>query len=140
MRKTFSVLLLLVFFLSFYSFCSLEQAGALQPKFRPSYLFFDKDNNSTVNVASNKIFKLSLDSNPTTGYDWSIFGLDKKAFKVVDSGFQAPNIKLVGAGGVRWWKIKVLKEGKHNLELLYYRPWEGRDKSVKKYTLQILVK
>lgn len=136
LKKT--VVLALIFFLCYLG--CVAPAFGVSAKPAPAYCFFAKDNNATVNVALNKIFKLSLQSNPTTGYDWFIVDLDHKAFKIVGSGFLASKTKLVGAAGVRWWKVKALKKGKHSLALLYYRPWEGSDKAASKYTLNIIVK
>ncbi len=102
-------------------------------------LFSKADNSKTVTVTDGKIFRLELASNPTTGFDWHLEGLDTKSLKVVSSGFNPPKSNLVGAGGTAWWEIQPLKSGKHPIHLLYYRVWEGKEKSVDQYTLQLNV-
>ena len=105
---------------------------------RPT-IFGKTDNGKTLTLATGKTFRLELASNPTTGFDWHLEGLDTKSFMVVSSGFNPPNTKLVGAGGIDWWEIKALKPGQHKIRLLYYRIWEGKGKAVDQYTLQLKI-
>lgn len=118
--RTFAVILLL--------FCLTFSASA-------TAIYQKKDSGKKLNVIMGNSFKIKLPSNPTTGFDWHFEGLDAKSFMVVSSGFNPPNTKLVGAGGVDWWEIKALKPGQHKIRLLYYRVWEGKGKAVDKYQL-----
>jgi inhibitor of cysteine peptidase len=102
-------------------------------------IYQKKDSGKTFNTIAGNSFRIELASNPTTGFDWHFEGLDAKSFKIVSSGFIPPDAKLVGAGGTDFWEIKPLKAGRHSIQLLYYRIWEGKSKAVDRYTLQLNV-
>ena len=70
-------------------------------------------------------FKVSLQSNPTTGYQWKwAQAPDKKLLKLLGHEYKRPGSKLMGAGGNEVWTFKALAEGRATLELNYVRPWE----------------
>src|ERR1035438_7231850 len=78
-----------------------------------------------IAVTVGQEFKISLQSNPSTGYLWHFAKPpDAKFLKLVSTKYQAPESKLVGAGGSGVWTFKALAEGKTALELNYQRPWE----------------
>ncbi len=85
-------------------------------------------------------FRIELESNPTTGYNWYIADMDESYFKVRSSGYQAQKTGLVGSGGVSYWEILPLKQGIKAIRLLYYRPWEGKDKAVDEYRLIVVIR
>jgi inhibitor of cysteine peptidase len=92
-------------------FSWLLNAGAAEPK--------------PIDVRAGQEFKITLQSNPTTGYLWRFAKPpDEKFLKLVSTKYQAPESKLVGAGGSEVWTFKALAEGKTTLELNYQRPWE----------------
>ena len=91
-------------------------------------------------VEKGKPFKIELEANPTTGYNWHITEIDENYFKVRSSGYQAEATGRIGSGGKSYWNIIPLKEGISTIRLLYYRVWEGKDKAVDKFTVRIVIK
>lgn len=84
-------------------------------------------NGQTLKVTAGETFVLSLDSNPTTGYDWSVAASwDEKVLNLLDKGYQqSGNSQLMGQGGKSYWKFKALQAGTTDLKLVYARPWES---------------
>lgn len=69
---------------------------------------------------------ISLESNPTTGYSWSLYskntrntivGIEELPYKADDTG-------LIGSGGTQSWKITGKKRGIAHIRFDYKRPWE----------------
>lgn len=84
---------------------------------------FSKENKFKVKVGDT--FKIELESNATTGYQWQLAkSLNEKIVKLVSSKYILPSSNLVGAGGTEVWTFKGIKEGKTKISLKYVRPWE----------------
>jgi inhibitor of cysteine peptidase len=68
--------------------------------------------------------KISLDSNPTTGYRWAIDGtLPSQVEQVGESNYAAQS-KAIGAGGVEVWTFVGKSAGVGTLKLKYWRSFE----------------
>ena len=102
--------------------------------------FRDRHRGKLYFVKKEKPFRIELDSNPTTGYNWYISDMDESYFKVRSSGYQAARNGLIGTGGKSYWEIIPLKEGVKTIRLLYYRPWEGKGKAVDEYKLMVMIR
>ncbi len=80
-----------------------------------------------------KQFIVSLKSNPTTGFQWSVVSYDKDRFKLLDSSYERSKTHLMGAGGYMKFSFS-LKEGKRYpehtvIKFKYSRPWETKGES-----------
>lgn len=77
-------------------------------------------------------FSFSLDSNPSTGFQWSVNSYDKNQLQLISSEYQAKKPVLIGSGGKQIFKFKVLNPSSNlntKIELSYARSW---DKSASK--------
>ena len=74
-----------------------------------------------------KIFSFSLDSNPTTGFQWVAKDFDKNKLKFIKKFYQAQDTNLIGSGGKETFIFKVLNP-QYKLDtrvrLSYERSWE----------------
>ena len=82
----------------------------------------EKNLPESVSMKVGETVKMTLESNPTTGYQWTA---------KVDSGFMTivkedyvSSSKLLGAGGVQEFEFKALNAGKTNITMDYGRSWE----------------
>jgi inhibitor of cysteine peptidase len=74
-----------------------------------------------------KIFSFSLDSNPTTGYQWIVKDFDKTKLKFIKKEYQTQNTKLIGSGGKETFIFKILNPQTQldtRIRLSYERSWE----------------
>ncbi len=70
-------------------------------------------------------FSVFLDSNPTTGYRWQLGNpLDEAVLQLVGTEYEAPQSKLLGAGGKEKWTFRAVGRGVTSITLEYVRPWE----------------
>lgn len=79
-----------------------------------------------LNTKLNEHFKITLDSNPSTGYGW-YYDYDPEYLQLVDEYF-IPNTDdplMVGSGGKSVFVFKALKIGETDLTMKYLRPWEN---------------
>lgn len=86
-----------------------------------------RDASKPVHVNAGQTFKLTLKSNPTTGYSWDLTSpLDESIIRFVGKEYQPDKsaIKLVGAGGVEIWTFKAVGKGEALIDMKYVRPWE----------------
>ena len=97
----------------------------------------------TVNVdSSNPQFVVTLASNPTTGYQWTVTQYDKRLFKLLGSHFDAPRTRMLGAGGQMNFNFALIKGKKYpvssQMVFTYARPWEHNNGTVQSVTLNFL--
>ena len=87
-------------------------------------------------------FTVALESNPTTGYGWTLDGKEDGTVvrKVGDEYIgNAHPPGMVGVGGTERWKFQAEKKGKTALRFIYRRPWEKDVAPARERTIQVLV-
>ena len=94
-----------------------------------------------ITVTVGQEFKISLQYNASTGYQWE-FGKppDENFLKLLGTEYKRLESKLVGAGGDEIWTFKALAKGKTQLELNYVRPWEKGSPPAQRTNFVIVIK
>jgi inhibitor of cysteine peptidase len=94
-----------------------------------------------IMVTVGQEFKISLQYNTSTGYQWQ-FGKppDEKFLKLLGTEYKRPASKLLGAGGDEIWAFKAVAKGKTRLELNYVRPWETGSPPAQRTNFVIIIK
>ncbi len=85
----------------------------------------------------NKEFILTLDSNPTTGYNWEA-QFDKNILELKEKTFEPSPTGLIGAGGKEKFVFIPVKTGETTIKLMYKRPWEDKPIEEKKFRFKII--
>jgi inhibitor of cysteine peptidase len=94
-----------------------------------------------IEIASNGVFTVTLESNQTTGYSWELKEIgDTSILQKTSNEYIAPDTNLVGAGGQEVWTFKALKAGETTLTMEYSQPWERGDKANKTFSITVIVK
>jgi len=85
----------------------------------------------TMTIKVNKTqseFLITLPSNPTTGYQWTVVSFDKSLFTLKTSQFLPPKTKLIGAGGQMQFNFALIAGKTYpastRMKFKYRRPWE----------------
>lgn len=78
---------------------------------------------------SSPSFSVILQSNPTTGYSWSLKSYDNVLVHPISRKFYPSKSGLVGAGGYEKWVFSVKPAGfvvpqTTSITLIYARPWD----------------
>jgi len=98
--------------------------------------------NQTTEVAIGDTLTVTLESNPTTGFEWMLVGItDETVLEEEGHEFVTPEAEAPpGTGGEEVWTFKALKEGKSTIGMEYRRPWEEGVEPDKVFALIVVVK
>jgi inhibitor of cysteine peptidase len=78
-----------------------------------------------LEVPLNSQFTLTLDANPSTGYQWQLSeSLDEDVLKLEGKEYSSPATDVLGAGGKETWTFSAVGQGTAGISLEYARPWE----------------
>jgi len=81
----------------------------------------------SIQVDAGEEFQVALDSNPTTGYDWSITtDPDPKVVEQKGSSFVAPKSDLYGAPGKQVYTFNGVATGKTDITFENRQPWDKK--------------
>ncbi len=95
-----------------------------------------------ITAKSGENFSITMESNPTTGYSWSIEEPLPEILQKVSNEYKPYNTSgnIVGSGGHEIWTFKAIAKGNTALTFQYSRPWEKDVPPIKKETYKINVK
>jgi len=83
---------------------------------------------------------VTLDSNATTGFSWSVAGIsDETVVDEVSNEYQAPDSELMGAGGQEVWTFEAVDEGTSTIEMQYSRSWETEVEPAETFIVTVVV-
>ena len=73
----------------------------------------DSVNSGALRIKVGDTFIIALESNPTTGYSWSLAESDPNIVKKVSNVYEPQNVSpgIVGSGGTEIWTFKAIGEG-----------------------------
>jgi inhibitor of cysteine peptidase len=98
-------------------------------------------NDKIIETIAGKNFTITLDSNPTTGYQWQIARqIDIGLVEIIDSQYITPKTSLVGAPGKEEWHFKAIKQGKTIISFDYVRPWEKDELPVQTESFIVVIR
>lgn len=98
-----------------------------------------EDDNRSVKLSVGDILEVTLDGNPTTGYQWEVAQVDGSVLKKVGETEYATSEAGLGAGGKVTLRFEAASVGETTLNLVYHRPFEQETPPTKTFTLAIEV-
>jgi uncharacterized protein YggE len=99
-----------------------------------------ESSSSSMTAFVGEDFSVTLDSNPSTGYEWNVSAIaNDQLVKFVKSDFTQSDSELLGAGGKQTLTFQALKEGKTTIVLDYARPWE-KENPADTYIIQLTIR
>jgi inhibitor of cysteine peptidase len=100
----------------------------------------EADNGGTVTIKAGDELILDIAGNPTTGYVWSVTGLDEAYLQQQGEENYKRDSDLIGAGGMYTYTFKALQPCQTTLTLSYARPFEQDTPPVKTFSVEVLIK
>ena len=82
------------------------------------------DSGEEISIDAGDRIEIVLESNPTTGYSWSIDEGTSDIVTLVSSRFEAPESDLVGAAGTETFVFEAPVSGAGIIRLVYMRPFD----------------
>ncbi len=101
----------------------------------------DADNGKTLLLTGASNITINLQGNATTGYSWSLAGIDGPALEAVGDVVYTPNPNqpgMTGSGGTSSAKFRVARTGQSRITLQYARPWE-KNAPARTFTITFIV-
>ena len=74
-------------------------------------LQFTTNDKPLILTAQNPTITITLPSNPTTGFAWSIQKYDTNLLKLVSQKYTPPNSHLMGASGIQQYTFQAVQTG-----------------------------
>jgi predicted secreted protein len=79
---------------------------------------------NTIQARLNQPFNITLESNPTTGYSWTV-DFDSHFLTQENEDYVLSHPGLVGSGGQQIFTFTPIRIGKTTISAVYKRPWEN---------------
>jgi inhibitor of cysteine peptidase len=98
----------------------------------------DADHNVVLAVGQKLV--LQLQSNPSTGYSWSLAENETRVLVGLGKPTYRARGTLPGSGGVETWTLRAAKIGSERLKFEYRRPWEKQLPPAKTLLFLVTVK
>jgi len=103
-----------------------------------------RDNGGRVYLKPGQVLVVTLESNPSTGYQWEVVAVDTAVLQQMGEAEFLPPVstgkQIVGAGGMERFRFKALKVAESSLKLIYHRPWEKGEEPAGTFLIQIIVR
>lgn len=91
----------------------------------PSSVAVNDDANCPLTLQRGQTLIVSLASNPTTGYRWSLRDVSSEQLKSLGPEvFSSPKSDMIGGDGMSTWRFQAAEAGSGRLYLTYQQPWE----------------
>ena len=111
----------------------------------PATPIFNTPDKPIIVTEKNAVFTITLQSNPTTGFLWSVKSFDPKVVRMIGHKFVAPtNKKLIGAPGYEVYVFQVkhhafttTHEKTTKIALQYTRPWTKDDATKTEFIIKM---
>jgi predicted secreted protein len=99
------------------------------------------DQGKIINAKLGNLIRISLESNPSTGYNWELrdFEYGTAVFSSSDLVARKTGNVLFGAPGDTVITLQAVKPGTQKILLVYRRPWEPQDQVAKSFSFQLEV-
>jgi inhibitor of cysteine peptidase len=100
-----------------------------------------QDNGKVVSAALGNLIRITLESNPSTGYNWELRDFEYGAADFYASDVmarQSGNV-FVGAPGNTILTLQAVQAGTQQITAVYRRPWEAPDQVAATFSFQLEV-
>lgn len=99
----------------------------------------DADNGKSFTVRTGDHIQITLNSNPTTGYEWAVQTIDDTVLSYQGSKYDSANTGLVGSGGMQTLTFRAELPGDSPIELKYWRSFQGDSSIGQTFSIQVKV-
>ena len=112
---------------------NINEGGILE-----TAVFTEINNGSTMELATGDTFRIRLNENPTTGYQWTLKATG--GLEIVSDNYSPPASDLLGASGIHEWDLMAKSSGTQQVTAVYSRAWENLTGTEQKFVLILDVK
>jgi len=102
--------------------------------------FTDADAKRPITIAANRSFDIELQSNPTTGYEWTLSIEPESVVREKSKKFVPHSSGRIGVPGIMIWTLNTKKIGTARLSFSFHRPWEQGVSPTRVVTFEVNVR
>ena len=95
-----------------------------------------KDTKIPIKVKLNHSFIISLESNPSTGFEWLAKYDSKKINLKKPKKFVLDTGQLVGGSGNELFEFEAIRVSETEIEMIYKRSWEKKPIKIEKFKVK----
>jgi predicted secreted protein len=102
----------------------------------------ESDTDSQLEIEKGQILVVTLESNPSTGYQWELIEDNESVLKQIGQAefkSSATGDPLTGAGGWEIFRFNAISAGRMTLQLIYHRTWEEGVEPVNTFSIEVIV-
>ena len=132
-----TVILVIFFFMTAVSYAG---NGMEQPGHITKILLDESWNGKKIELKVGDEIQIELQGAGATGYAWYFNKLDHDFFQLISEERkrrEKENGEVVGSPIQYIWVIKAKKMGNSMIEMSYYRIWEGKDKAIQEFEVEV---
>ena len=108
---------------------------APRPLYQPSLT----DDGTVITTRVGSQFRIALDTNPTTGYEWKYREDPEGLVRLVESKYDPSHPERIGGGGFDLWIFEGVETGETRITFEYVRACEAGVEPVKKVRYEVRV-
>ena len=131
-----------VFSLVFLLFATMSEGMGMRPvdtESTPVALLTKTDTGKEVRLKTGDMIEIELSGPGATGYSWYLDDVPA-GIMLVSQTTQADREKGRVGGPVSYiFRLRADKPGISEIRILYYRPWEGKEKTIDRFSITLLV-
>lgn len=131
-----------VLFLVVLLFATMSEGMGMRPadtERAPVALLTKTDTGKEIHLKTGDTIEIELSGPGATGYSWYLDELPA-GITVVSQTTKADSEKGRVGGPVSYiWRLQVAKPGTSEIRALYYRNWEGKEKTIERFFVTLLV-
>jgi predicted secreted protein len=99
-----------------------------------------QNNGQVIEIKYGEEFRVELEELGSAGYQWHLEKVDQEYLELGSKETRVLAEGRVGAPLMAIWRFKTKKIGLTDLAMDHYRPWEGKDKASKHFSIRLLIK
>jgi predicted secreted protein len=96
------------------------------------------DNGREISLKKGDVLQIELRSHVTAGYSWYFENFDKERLEMISKEAKAESNRM-GAPVLGIWRLRAKTGGTAKIRMHNYRVWEGKEKSVNQFFLDIRI-
>jgi predicted secreted protein len=97
------------------------------------------DNRKEITVKPGDIFSIELEEVGAAGYSWFVDNLNTEYLEIVSRKTKLISEGKLGGPVLAVWMFRAKKKGSAEINLDYYRAWEGKETAKEHFSIKLLI-
>lgn len=99
-----------------------------------------QDNGKEITVKPGDIICVELEEMGAAGYSWFVDNLNTEHLEILPKKTKLISGGKLGGPVLGVWMFRAKKKGSAEINMSYYRVWEGKEKATEHFSIKLLIK